>query len=138
MSGEFVDTNVLVYAHDSGAGPKRVRAATLLERLGDERRGLVSSQVLMEFYVAATRKLPRRLDHRTAAAIVRDFGTWPVFLPGVGDILEGARLAQRYRIHFWDGMIVRGAAALGADVIWTEDLNPGQRYEGVVVRNPFV
>jgi len=94
MSGEFVDSNVLLYAHDSGAGPKRVRAATLLERLGDERRGLVSSQALMEFYVAATRKLPGRLDHRTAAAIVRDFGTWPAFLPGVGDILEGARLAR--------------------------------------------
>lgn len=137
MSGEFVDTNVLLYAHDRGAGAKRERAVALLERLGDERRGLLSSQVLMEFYVAATHKLPGRLDQRTAAAIVDDFGTWPVFSPSVGDILEGARLAQRYRIHFWDGMIVRGAAALGAELIWTEDLNSGQRYEGITVRNPF-
>ena len=137
MSGEFVDTNVLIYAHDSGAGSKRSLAAALLERLLEERRGLLSTQVLMEFFVAATRKLPKPLDPRTAAAIVDDLGTWPVFSPGVADILEGARLAQRHRIHFWDGMIVRGAVALGAEVIWSEDLNAGQRYEGVEVRNPF-
>jgi len=137
MSGEFVDTNVLLYAHDSSAGPKRARAAALLERLGAERRGLLSSQVLMEFYVAATRKLPRPLDQRTAAGIVEDFGTWPVFLPGVSDILEGARLAQRHKIHFWDAMIVRAAIALEADVLWSEDLSSGQAYEGVRVRDPF-
>jgi len=137
MSGEFVDTNVLLYAHDISAGQKRTRAVSLLERLREERLGLLSSQVLMEFYVAATRKLPGRLDHRTASAIVDDFGTWPVFLPAVADILEGARLAQRHRIHFWDGMIVRAAVALGADLIWSEDLNAGQSYDGVVVRNPF-
>ncbi len=137
MSGEFVDTNILVYAHDRGAGAKRTRAAALLERLGGERRGLLSTQVLMEFYVTATRKLPRHLDPPTAAAIVEDFGTWPLFSPRVADILEGGRLAQRYRIHFWDGMIVRGAVALEADVIWSEDLKPGQRYEGIAVKNPF-
>lgn len=137
MSGEFVDTNILLYAHDVSAGQKRTRAVSLLERLREERRGLLSSQVLMEFYVAATRKLPRRIDHRTASAIVDDFGTWPVFLPAVADIIEGARLAQRHRIHFWDGMIVRAAVALGADLIWSEDLNAGQSYDGVVVRNPF-
>lgn len=137
MSGEFVDTDVLLYAHDSSAGPKRARAAALVERLADERRGLLSSQVLMEFYVAATRKLPRPLDQRAAAGIVEDFGTWPVFLPAVADVLEGARLAQRYRIHFWDAMILRAAIALEADVVWSEDLSSGQAYDGVEVRNPF-
>jgi len=136
-SSTFVDTNILIYAHDRGAGAKRTSAAALLERLGSERRGLLSTQVLMEFYVAATRKLPRRLDPPTAAAIVEDFGTWPLFSPSVADILEGGRLAQRYRIHFWEGMIVRGAVALEADVIWSEDLNPGRRYEGIAVKNPF-
>lgn len=137
MSGEFVDTNVLLYAHDSSAGPKRAHAAALLERLGEERRGLLSSQVLMEFYVAATRKLPRPLDQRTAARVVEDFGTWSVFLPGLPDILEGARLAQRHRIHFWDAMIVRAAVALEAEVLWSEDLSSDQAYEGVRVRDPF-
>jgi predicted nucleic acid-binding protein len=137
MSGEFIDTNVLLYAHDTSAGEKRARAAALLVRLAAERSGLLSTQVLMEFYVAATRKLPGRLDRRSASAIVDDFGTWPVFSPAVSDILQGAQLADRYRIHFWDAMIVRAAAALGAAVIWTEDLNAGQVYEGVAVKNPF-
>ena len=137
MSGEFVDTNVLLYAHDSSAASKRTRAAALLERLSAEHRGLLSSQVLMEFYVAATRKLPKRLDHRTATAIVDDFGTWPVFSPAVSDILGGARLAERHRIHFWDAMVIRAAIALGAETVWSEDLNAGQSYEGVVIRNPF-
>lgn len=137
MSGEFVDTNVLVYAHDRSAGRKRERAAALLEDLAARRRGLLSSQVLMEFYVTVTGKLPRRLDQRTASAIVADLGTWPVFRPTVDDVLAGARLAQRHRIHFWDGMILRAAVALGADRIWSEDLNPGQRYEGIPVHDPF-
>lgn len=137
MSGEFVDTNVILYAHDRSAGSKREQATTLLERLVDDGVGLLSTQVLMEFYVAATRKLPKRLEPRMAAAIVEDFGTWPVFAPGVPDILAGSKLARRHQIHFWDAMILQGAMVLGADVIWSEDLNAGQLYEGIPIRNPF-
>lgn len=137
MSGEFVDTNVLLYAHDRTAGAKRDAAVTLIGRLIDEQGGLVSTQVLMEFFVSATRKLPRRLDPGEAIEIVADFGTWPVFTPGVADILAAAKLGRRYDIHFWDALIVQGAVSLGADVIWSEDLNRGQKYAGVTVRNPF-
>ena len=137
MSGEFVDTNVLLYAHDRSAGPKRVQAVALLERLIDDGVGLLSTQVLMEFFVAATRKLPRRLEISMAASIVEDFGTWPVFAPGIPDIVAGSKLAQRYKIHFWDAMILQGAIVLGADVIWSEDLSAGQLYQGIPVRNPF-
>jgi predicted nucleic acid-binding protein len=137
MSGEFVDTNVLLYAHDQTAGAKREAAIALLTRLIDEGVGLLSTQVLMEFFVSATRKLPRRMDADTAVEIIEDFGTWPVFTPGVADILAGAKLTERYGIHFWDAMIIQGAVSLGADVIWSEDLNAGQQYEGVPVRNPF-
>ena len=137
MSGEFVDTNVLLYAHDLSAGAKRAAAVALITRLIDEQAGMLSTQVLMEFFVSATRKLPQRLDEDAAAEIVEDFGTWPVFTPGVIDILVATRLARRYEIHFWDALIVQGAVSLGADVIWSEDLNAGQKYAGVTVRNPF-
>ena len=96
MSGEFVDTNVLVYAHDRTAGVKWEKAVALL----DEGSGLLSTQVLMEFFASATRKLPRRLDERIAAQVVEDFGTWSVFAPGVRDILAGTGLCRRYKIHF--------------------------------------
>ena len=137
MSGEFVDTNVLLYAHDRTAGGKRDIAVALVTRLIDEQSGLLSTQVLMEFFVSATRKLPQRLDEDSAAEIVLDFGTWPVFTPGVSDILAATKLGRRYGIHFWDALIVQGAVSLGADVIWSEDLNAGQKYAGVPVRNPF-
>jgi predicted nucleic acid-binding protein len=137
MSGEFVDTNVLLYAHDLSAGAKRAAAVALLTRLIDQQLGMLSTQVLMEFFVSATRNLPQRLDEDAAAEIVEDFGTWPVFTPGVIDILAATKLARRYEIHFWDAMIVQGAVSLGADVIWSEDLNAGQKYAGVTVRNPF-
>ena len=137
MSGEFVDTNVLLYAHDLSAGAKRDSAVALITRLIDEQRGLLSTQVLMEFFVSATRKLPQCLAENAATEIVEDFGTWPVFTPGVSDLLAAAKLGRRYGIHFWDALIVQGAVSLGADVIWSEDLKAGQKYAGVPVRNPF-
>jgi len=137
MSGEFVDTNVLLYAHDRSAGAKRDAAVALITRLIDEESGLLSTQVLMEFFVSATRKLPQRLDESVATEIVQDFGTWPVFTPLVSDVVAATKLCRRYGIHFWDALIVQGAVSLGADVLWSEDLNAGQKYAGVPVRNPF-
>jgi len=138
MSAEFVDTNVLVYAHDKSAGDKKRRAVTLIERLIDEGAGLLSTQVLMEFSVVVTRKLPRKLTAKQVSAIVEDFGTWNVFHPRVPDILKAIGFADRYSISFWDAMIVRAADALGAEIIWSEDLNHGQTYAGIRVENPFI
>ena len=137
MSGEFVDTNVLVYAHDSTAGAKREKAADMLLRLSRERVGLVSVQVLLEFYVTVTRKVSRPLPHDEALAIVSDLATWRVFAPGAVDAMEGMRIAERYRISPWDAMIVRAASEMGASVAWSEDLAHGRTYEGVPVRDPF-
>jgi predicted nucleic acid-binding protein len=137
MSGEFVDTNVLVYAHDTTAGRKREVAAGLLGRLSEERAGQTSVQVLSELYVTLTRKLPNPLPSEAAEEIVADFATWRWFSPRPFDVIETIRISRRYQISFWDAMIVRGAATLEAQVIWSEDLNPGQAYEGIAVRNPF-
>ncbi|HEY3356807.1 MAG TPA: PIN domain-containing protein [Polyangia bacterium] len=137
MSGEFLDTNVLIYAHDSTAGAKREVAVDLITRLAEGRKGLLSVQVLMEFYVNVTRKIPKPLAATRASEIIADFAAWPVFSPRVPDLLEAIHIAGRHRIGFWDALIVRAALGLGADVIWSEDLADGQRYQGVTVRNPF-
>lgn len=137
MSAEFVDTNVLVYAHDTSAGVKRAAASDLIARLVEERSGCLSVQVLMELAATLTRKIPKPLAPDAAAEIVRDFATWAAFAPVPGDVVTGLAIAQRNRISFWDAMIVRAAAALGAEILWTEDLADGQTYEGVLVRNPF-
>lgn len=141
MSGEFglafVDTNVLLYAYDRSAGPRHRRAAALIGELGERRAGAVSVQVLQEFYVNATRKIAEPLDHDAAVARLRAFSRWPLHTPGTRDVIAAAELAHRAQLSFWDAMIVRSAAVMGCQVLWSEDLQHGQRVGGVVIRDPF-
>lgn len=137
MSGEFVDTSVLVYAHDLSAGEKRRRAVELVVRLGRSQSGLLSVQVLMELAATLTRKVARPLPLPTVSAIVHDLGSWRVHGPSAEDVEAALRIAQSSSVSIWDAMIVRSASALGADVLWTEDLSHGQSYDGVPVRDPF-
>lgn len=138
MPAEFVDTNILVYAYDQTAGDKRERASGLMETLWDRGEGVLSTQVLQEFYVAVTGKIPRPLTPRKAREIVSDLSTWKVALLEVQDILKASELGERYRLSFWDALILAAAQKEGAVTLWSEDLNHGQNYDGVTVRNPFV
>ncbi len=140
MSGnrQFVDTNVLVYAYDVTAGDKHTRARTLLEELWGTREGCVSVQVLQEFFVTATRKIPKPLDASAAAQIVGDLAHWHVHAPAASDVLAAIDIHQRTGASFWDAMIVRSAKELGCGTLHSEDLNAGQAYNGVQVRNPFL
>lgn len=141
MSAEarsFVDTNVLVYAHDTTAGVKRDEARAIVRDLWESRDGCVSVQVLQEFFVTATRKLAQPLETRTAASAVEDFAQWRLHAPDAADVVAAIELHQRYDLSFWDAMIIHSAAALGCGVLYSEDLNAGQRYESVLVVDPFV
>jgi predicted nucleic acid-binding protein len=135
MSVEFVDTNILIYAHDGGAGAKYKTSVELLTRLFEEGCGASSIQVLAEFYSAATRKLG--MKSADAEEAIADLGGWTIHRPAHADLLRAARLQRRYSIAWWDALIVNSAVELGSDVLWSEDLSHGQRYEAVTVRNPF-
>jgi predicted nucleic acid-binding protein len=137
MNGKvFVDTNVLVYAHDRNAGLKYERARAVLEALASERCGALSMQVLQEFYSTVTRKLASPLPRSEARAIVEDFAFWCV--PTTPDeIRQAFRIEDEARIGFWDALIVAAAVKSGATRILSEDLNPGQAITGVTVENPF-
>jgi predicted nucleic acid-binding protein len=137
-SRQFVDTNVVVYAHDETAGPKRERARTLLEDLWSARAGCLSVQVLQEVYVTLTAKVPKPLEAGTGAAIVSDLSRWHIHVPGPDDVLGAIALHRRHRISVWDAMIVWSAQQQGCTILWSEDLSPGQAYEGLRVRNPFL
>ena len=139
MSGNrrFVDTNVLVYAHDDSAGGKRDQARALVEQLWESRDGCLSVQVLQEFFVTVTRKIAKPLDAETAKAIVADLSRWYLHVPAAHDVLAAIGIHQRTGISFWDAMIVRSAAEIGCIVLYSEDLNAGQEYSGVSVENPF-
>jgi len=133
----FTDTNVLVYAYDGSAGEKHARARAVIEELLESRCGCVSIQVLQELFVTLTRKLPHAFDGRAARGVVEAFATWALHAPDGRDVLAAIDLSDRYRVSFWDAMILRSALALGCDTLYTEDLNAGQRYDGVLVVDPF-
>ncbi|MGH3444533.1 MAG: PIN domain-containing protein [Nocardioidaceae bacterium] len=133
----FVDTNVVLYAYDGSAGQRHRQAARLLGELGASRRGAFSVQVLQEFYVNATRKIAKPLDHRAATERLRALSRWPVHRPAAKDVLDAAELAAAHQLSFWDAMILTSARALGCTTVWSEDLNNGQRFGDVTVRNPF-
>lgn len=134
---QFVDTNILVYAHDTSAGAKRDRAARLLEELWESRSGCLSVQVLQEFYVSITRKVANPLDSNTAAQIVADLSVWQVHAPVAADVLAAIEIQRRYGVSFWDAMILQSAVRLGCKIVWSEDLSGGQVYDGVRVIDPF-
>lgn len=135
MSVEFVDTNILIYAHDGRAGAKHQAASTLLIRLFEQSSGALSVQVLSEFYAAATKKLG--MKSQEAEEVIRDLGGWTIHRPGHADLLKACTLHRRYKIAWWDALIITSAAELGCSVLWTEDLSHGQRYGEVRVQNPF-
>lgn len=134
---EFVDANVLVYAFDSSAAGKQQSAQQLLERLWESGTGCLSIQVLQEFFVTITKKVPTPLPVDDAKARIREFAAWTVFAPKADDVVAAIDLQTQAKIGFWDAMVVLGAAESDCDVLWTEDLNDGQTLRGVRIRNPF-
>ena len=133
----FVDTNVLMYAHDSAAGEKHQRAKTLVEELWETRAGVVSTQVLQELAVNLRRKAKKPLDAKATRDVVSDYLTWQVVVNGGYSILEALDLEAKYQISFWDALIVQAAHLSGAEVLYSEDLSEGQAYGAVRVVNPF-
>jgi len=136
MSVEFVDTNVLTYANDGGAGLKHDRSVDLLTRLFADGNGALSIQVLSEFYSVAIRKLDMTSEETERA--ISHLSGWTIHRPAHADLLRAARLHRRYKTSWWDALIINSAIELGCSILWSEDLNSGQRYETVRVRNPFV
>jgi predicted nucleic acid-binding protein len=137
LAYQFVDANVLVYAHDQTAGEKQVQAKTLIQELWASGIGCLSVQVLQEFYVTVTQKVRLPLPAEIAANVVEDLSFWRVYAPNAKDVLGAIALQQRYGLSFWDAMIIHSAVQLQCQVIWSEDMNPGQSYGGVRVVNPF-
>ena len=133
----FVDTNVLVYAHDKDQGTKHERAGEIVAVLWERRTGLISTQVLQEFYETVTRKIPKPISPSRARSVIRAYGQWKLETNGLDTILQASELQERHRLSFWDAMIVAAAIRSGAEVLLSEDLNDGQLIEGVRIRNPF-
>jgi predicted nucleic acid-binding protein len=133
----FVDTNVLVYSYDADAGIKHETARSILRGLWESRTGVISTQVLQEFYVTVTRKLPKPLARHTARNVVDTFRAWPVHRPHVGDVIVASELEERHKLTFWDALVITSAQKSDARTLLSEDLQPGQRFGPLVIVNPF-
>jgi len=137
MSGKtFVDTNILIYAHDADAKSKHEVAKSVLRELWSERTGILSMQVLQEFYVNVTRKIATPLPKDLARAVVSSYTTWCMETTPA-EIAAAFRIADESRIGFWDALIVASASKSGARQILSEDLNARQKIAGVFIENPF-
>jgi predicted nucleic acid-binding protein len=133
----FVDTNILIYAYDADAKAKHAIAKNILRELWAERTGVLSMQVLQEFYVNVTRKLTTPLPKETARLVVNSYSMWCVETTPA-EISTAFRIEDESRIGFWDALIVAAAAKSGVTRILSEDLNAKQRIAGERVENPFV
>jgi predicted nucleic acid-binding protein len=133
----FIDTNVLVYAHDTDAGTRHATAKALLTELWDNRNGSLSTQVLQEFYAVATRKLKPPMPRATARAIVAAYGEWCDVATEPQLIVAASRLEEERTVSFWDALIVQAAIHAGADRLVSEDLQGGRRFGTLSIENPF-
>ena len=137
MSGgkAFFDTNVLLYMYSTSEPTKQARAQELYERY-DKRDVLLSTQVVQEFYAAGSRKLGFSPHYLRDA--IEKFLVLPLVLIGPAQIIKAIENEQQFQISFWDALILAAAESGGADVLFTEDLNHGQRYGSVLAQNPFL
>jgi len=134
----FVDSNILVYAHDIDSGSKHTEAKLCVARLWNDGTGCLSTQVLEEFYVNITRKVKHPMAASQAREVIRSLGLWVRSHLSVGTVLRASEISESARISFWDGMILAAAEQDGAAELLSEDLGHGQVIAGIRIRNPFV
>lgn len=132
----FVDSNVLIYAHDVDAKAKHETANRVLRELWSERTGVLSMQVLQEFYINVTRKIATPLPKESARLVVNSYTPWCMETSSA-EISAAFQIEDEAGIGFWDALIVASAVKSGARRILSEDLNAGQRIHGVLIENPF-
>jgi len=132
----FVDTNILVYAHDRDSGERYYSAREKIEYLWNcPLIPAISVQVLQEFYVNLIKK---NISTENSKLTVINYLSWKVIDNSSSLFLEGIRMKERWCLSFWDALIVAAAKRAKASVIWSEDFNPGQEYEGIIVENPLL
>ncbi len=132
----FIDTNILVYAHDRRAGAKHSRARELILRMwSDSVIPNISAQVLHELFVNLLKKGATQVE---ASQACEYYCSWRVIENDKALFLTATQKMKRYQLSFWDSLIIAAAQKARATVLWSEDLNPGQNFDGVIVKNPLL
>ena len=133
----FIDTNILIYAFDVSAGKKHQVASHILSDLWNSGLGVLSTQVLQEFYINVVQKIQKPIDQKMAQEIIRDLLKWHVVVNNGDSILDAIDISEKYGYSFWDSLIIEAALTGGVSVLLSEDLQHGQVISGVTISNPF-
>jgi predicted nucleic acid-binding protein len=139
MSGKiFLDTNIFLYAHDRNEPRKQAIALDLIRDSIDESTGVISYQVLHEFFNVVLTKVPHKLPHRDASLYLDTvFRRLAVVPSSVGLVAEAIRIQEQFRLSWYDSLIVAAAGHGGCATLYSEDLQHGQVFGGVTVKDPF-
>lgn len=131
----FVDTNILFYAYDLSAGKKHLKAKDLIVSLWEEEsNAIISIQVLQELYVNL---IKHKINSNTVSEIIYSYLSWNVIENTKELLIESIKIQQKNKLSFWDASIISAAIKGGAKLIYSEDFNHGQNFQGVKVVNPF-
>jgi len=133
----FVDTNILIYAHDREAGLKHERARQLIEHLWTTGQGVLSTQVLQELCVNLRRRVAHPQTGAEIAKLIEDYLSWEIVINTPQSIVAALGIEARYRVSYWDALILHAAESCGAAILYSEDLSHGQRYGAVEVVDPL-
>ena len=134
----FIDTNIIIYAYTVSSEERHKASVKTIEDLWQSGLGVISTQVLQEFFAIVTSKIPKPLDLKSAKEIVKDLLRWEVIINDGESILEAIDIHQKHKYSFWDSMIIQAAIKGNASVLLSEDLSDGQVINGLRIKNPFV
>lgn len=134
----FVDTNILIYAHDRSSGLKHDRARQLIEHLWITGQGVLSTQVLQELCVNLRRKVVHPFPVDEIKRLVQDYQSWEIVINTPASVVQALEIEVRYKTSFWDALVLQAAESCGAAVLYSEVLATGQRYGTVQVINPLL
>jgi predicted nucleic acid-binding protein len=133
----FIDTNVLVHAHDLDSGLRRAIAEHVLKQLWQDETGVLSTQVLQEFYAALTTGIASPVPRRAARDLIHAYSVWPVVTLDAAGVQAASDVEERYRLSFRDALIVVAARKSGATLLLSDTVQPYRPITGLALQNPF-
>ena len=134
----FVDTNILIYAHDRSTGIKHERARRIIEHLWTSGQGVLSTQVLQELCINLRRKVARPLPVEEIRQLLQDYLSWEIVVNAPEAVIRALEIEVQYKTSFWDALILQAAEQSGAAMLYSEDLATGQSYGSIQVVNPLL
>ena len=132
----FLDTNIFVYAQDTGTPEKQRKSREIIAKLADSGDGVVSTQVMQEFFVAATRKLG--VEPLAAKGVLKTFAVFEIVQVSAALIHEAIDCSILNQLSFWDSLILAAAVSSGCSTVLSEDLSSSQTILGLRIHNPFL